>query len=102
MRIDGFHGLTAYGQILGQLIAVVNAPVHEVGVSQNGPITWGFHLAPISKRPVPSLVEPIQCLIFLSQPLSEPLLAGSAIAEHRLRLVSDSGPVQRRRFTPKI
>src|SRR5579872_2273031 len=100
--IDGFYRVIAHLQIFGQFVAIINAPIHEIGIGENRPVSWRLNLVPIRKRPVPRFVELIERLVLTFQPLAEPLQAAGAIAEHRFRVVSDSRPIESGGFTPQI
>src|SRR5215813_5379011 len=101
-RINCFHRGVADLQVLGQFVAVVNPPIHEVGVGENSSISWRLRLAPLSERPVPGFIKVVECAVLHLQPFAKPGYAAWAIAEHRFGLVSNSRPVKCSRLAPQI
>src|SRR5215475_1762414 len=101
-RINCLHHSVADLQVFGQFVAVVNAPIHEIGVGENSSVSRRLRLAPLSERPVPGFIKVVECAVLQLQPFAKPGYAAWAIAEHRFGLVSNSRPVKCSRLAPQI
>ena len=65
IRINCLNCLIAHCEIFGQFVAVINSPIHKIGVRKNRCVTRRLYLAPVGKGSVPGFVQPIEGLIFL-------------------------------------
>ena len=99
--VNALDRIVARLEVLGQLFAVEDAPVHEIRVGEDGSVARGLDLFPVGESAMPGLVESIERAVFLLEPCAEAGHTAGAIAEHGFRLVTDACPVERRGLAPE-